>query len=204
MASTPSAPRDLGGHYPTFDTVRELPNTSGTVAIQKDILADLDTPVSAFLKIREGDLSFLLESVEGGERIGRFSFIGNGSWRWELPRCATADSPVGGITPADYAPLRQKLEQMRTVFPSEDARFDGGVLGYLSYEAVSHMERIPVTGRDVLGLPDGLFMGVDSLLIFDHLRHTVRVLSHMGLEGDRQVEYAAAVGRIDRMIERLR
>jgi len=196
--------RDVSGYFPAFDAVRDLPNTSGAVAIQRDILADLDTPVSAFLKIREGDLSFLLESVEGGERAGRYSFIGNGSWRWELPRQTGDHTTPSGITPASYAPLRQKLEEMRTVFPSEDARFDGGVLGYLSYEAVSHAERIPVTGKDVLGLPDGLFMGVDTLLVFDHLRHVIRVVSHMSLAGDREAEYLGAIDRIDGLIERLR
>jgi anthranilate synthase component I len=200
--------RDLAGYYPAFHAVRDLPNTTGAVAIQRDILADLDTPVSAFLKIREGDLSFLLESVEGGERAGRYSFIGNGSWRWELTR--DSDEPgaghrtPGGITPGGFAALRARLDDMRTAFPAEDARFDGGALGYLSYEAIGHAEKIPVPGKDVLGLPDGLFMGVDTLLVFDHLRHTIRVVSHMRLDGDRESGYNAAVERIDRMIERLR
>jgi anthranilate synthase component 1 len=200
--------REFIGYFPGFDAIRDLPESSGRVAIQRDVLADLDTPVSAFLKIREGDLSFLLESVEGGERVGRYSFIGNGSWRWELRR--DADEPgaghktPGGITPAGYAPLREKLDAMRTAFPSEDARFDGGALGYLSYESIAHVEKVPIPGGDVLGLPDGLFMGVDTLLIFDHLRHVIRVVSHMSLEGPREPAYAAAVDRIDAMIERLR
>jgi anthranilate synthase component 1 len=204
MTFTPTlGGRDISGYFPSFETLRDLPEAAGRVAIQREILADLDTPVSAFLKIREGSLSFLLESVEGGERVGRYSFIGNGSWRWELPR-GTHDTGTGGLTPAAYAPLREKLEEMRTVFPAEDARFDGGVLGYLSYEAISQVERIPVTGKDVLGLPDGLFMGVDTLLIFDHLRHTIRVVSHMNLTDDREAEFLGAIDRINSMIERLR
>ena len=96
-----------------------------------------------------------------------------------------------------FAPLRRRLDEMRTAFPSIDARFDGGALGYLSYEAVGHAERVPTPGRDILGLPDGLFMGVDTLLVFDHLRHTIRVVSHMPLDDSRDNAYAQAVGRID-------
>lgn len=197
----------LTGYHPSFESVQHIPNAAGTVAVQHDILADLDTPVSAFLKIRQGDLSFLLESVEGGERVGRYSFIGNGSWRWELARQEGSTGPrrtPGGITPAGFAGLRTQLEGMRTAFPSEDARFEGGALGYLSYEAAGHAERVPTAPNDVLGLPDGLFMGVETLMMFDHLRHTIRVVSHMPLSGSREGSYIAAVQRIDDMVARLR
>lgn len=194
-------------YYPGWDAIRDLPSMPGTVAIQRDIMADLDTPVSAFLKIREGSLSFLLESVEGGERVGRYSFIGNGSWRWDLepPPSDQATAPsAAGISPAGYQALRERLDAMRPAFPSEDARFDGGAIGYLAYEAIHHVERIPASGRDVLHVPDGIFMGVETLLVFDHLRHTIRVISHMRLNEPREVAYAQAVDRIDTLVARLR
>ncbi|HZT96745.1 MAG TPA: anthranilate synthase component I [Chloroflexota bacterium] len=191
--------------YPTWEAVRDLPESRGTVSIQRDILADLDTPVSAFLKVREGGLSFLLESVEGGERAGRFSFIGNGSWRWELGR-ERPEQPqpaVGGITPSAFVPLRDRLDAMRSVLPSTDTRFDGGAIGYLGYEAVGYAEKVPAAGNDILGLPDGVFMGVDTLLVFDHLQHTIRIISHMPLNEPRGAAYRQAVERIDAIAGKL-
>ena len=196
-------------YYPGWESVRDLPAMPGTVTIQRDIMADLDTPVSAFLKIREGSLSFLLESVEGGERVGRYSFIGNGSWRWDLAG-PPSDNPAAtapaaaGISPATYQELRDRLDAMRPAFPSEDARFDGGAIGYLAYEAIHHVERIPAPGRDVLHVPDGIFMGVDTLLVFDHLRHTIRVISHMRLDEPREDAYTQAIERIDNLVSKLR
>jgi anthranilate synthase component 1 len=208
MTSSPRRAGDLSGYYPSWDLVRSLPNTTGTVALHRDILADLDTPVSAFLKIRTGNLNFLLESVEGGERVGRYSFLGNGSWRWELDaagRLTERAAATGEITtPAGFAGLRQRLNEMRSVIPGVEHRFEGGALGYLAYEAIGHAEHIPVPDRDILGLPDGLFMGVDTLVVFDHLRHTITVVSHMRLDGDRDEEYRAAAGRIEDLIGKLR
>lgn len=198
---------DLTGYYPSFDDIRDLPSSHGTVRIRRDILADLDTPVSAFLKVREGSLSFLLESVEGGERVGRYSFIGNGSWRWELAPSNDRDAvaKIGdGITPVSFAELRRRLDSMRSAFPSTETRFDGGAIGYLSYEAVAHAERVPIPDKDPLNLPDGVFMGVETLLVFDHLRHTIQVVTHMQMEGPRDVAFLEAVGRIDDMVEKLR
>ncbi len=196
----------ITGYFPAFDEIRDLPS-GGVVAIQREILADLDTPVSAFLKVRQGSLSFLLESVEGGERVGRYSFLGNGTWRWEMPQQAP-DTPPGnvasGVAPAAFAELRAKVAAMRTIFPSEETRFDGGAIGYLSYEAVGRVERVPVPDRDSLGLPDGLFMGVETFLVFDHVRHTIRVISHMPLDDHREEEFLAAVSRIEALVERLR
>lgn len=198
---------DASGYHPDYDTVGNLPNTTGTVAIRREILADLDTPVSAFLKIRHGSPSFLLESVEGGERVGRFSFLGNASWSWRLEGPdgeGAGRTTLGGVTPSTFMGLRDRIEAMRNALPSEELRFDGGALGYLSYESIRHTERIPTPERDVLGLPDALFMGVDTLLTFDHVRHTITVISHMDLDCDRERAYLEAVSRIDDLVNKLR
>ncbi len=194
-------------YYPPWEEVRELPPTKGMVGVRRDILADLDTPVSAFLKIRAGSQSFLLESVEGGERVGRFSFIGNGSWRWELPQGDAAGPPnvaPGRLSPPAFFPLRQKLDGMRSLLPSSDTRFDGGAIGYLGYEAMHYSENIPPAGRDVLNLPDGVFMGVQTLLVFDHLRHTISIIAHMPMEEPREAAYQAAIDEIEQVVARLR
>jgi anthranilate synthase component 1 len=204
--ATEAIAEEISPYTPTFEEVRDLPCMLGTVAIGREILADLDTPVSAYLKIRGAGPSFLLESVEGGERVGRYSFIGNGSWRWEMHPAGTgaADThlpPAVGMAPPAFAPLRERLNAARPLYSAPSTRFDGGALGYLSYEAVRYAERVPVPANDVLGLPDGLFMGVDTLLVFDHVRHTIRIISHMRLDEPRAQAYAAAVARIDQLVE---
>jgi anthranilate synthase component I len=206
MTTAPNSAQELTGFFPRFREVQNMTEARGSVAIHRDILADLDTPVSAFLKVKEGNLNFLFESVEGGERVGRYSFLGNGSWRWQLDRdtAQPGDTLDGGITPADFGELRRRLDEMNPVNRTEDSAFAGGALGYLSYESSGHAERLPMPDNDLLGLPDGLFMGVDTLLVFDHLRHTIRVVSHMSLEGDRNQNYVEAAGRIDGLIAKLR
>ena len=83
-------------------------------------------------------------------------------------------------------------------------RFCGGAVGYLSYETSARFENLPSPTKDPLGLPEALFMFTDTLLIFDHVTHKIKVLSHVHLDGDIEIAYAQAVNRIDELVERLR
>lgn len=176
----------------------------GTVAIWREILADLDTPVSAYLKIRTGGPSFLLESVEGGEQVARYSFLGA-----DPRRVLRVKNGEQWFESGDREPCSDPLQAVRAIVdayrPSRptSSRFDGGALGYLSYEAVRYYERIPEAKRDPLDLPDAIFMDVDTVLVFDHVAHKIRIVSHVWLDRSLEEAYALAEERIDAVVSRL-
>ena len=182
-------------YYPTLEEVRELKKDGNLVPIYREIVADLETPVSAFLKINRGGYSFLLESVEGGERLARYSFIGTEPYRVLTTM---------GENKTDPLPLvAEELGKYKTVPVNGLPKFCGGAVGYLSYETVTRFEELPSPKSDPLGLPESLFMFVDTVLIFDHVMHKIKVLSHVHLDGDIEKEYQKAVERIDKLVARL-
>ena len=163
-------------------------------AIYREVRADLETPVSAYLKVARGDYSFLLESVEGGERMGRYSYIGTEPYR------------VSALQHEDGDPLQlveDEIAQFRPVPAPGLPRFHGGAVGYIGYEAVGHFERVPQPEADALGVPESWLMFTDTLLVFDHVLHTIKVISHARLDGDIDAAYDAAVAKIERLTERL-
>jgi anthranilate synthase component 1 len=182
-------------YYPTLEEVRQLNKYGNLVPVCRDIQADLETPVSAYLKIARGDYSFLLESVEGGERLARYSFIG------------TEPSLVirtGNENPVDPLNLVEKeLAQFRPVPIANLPRFHGGMVGYLSYEVARYFERLPCPVQDPQGLPESVLMLANTLLAFDHVTHKIKVVSHAHLDGDVDAAYRAAVCKIDELVNRL-
>ena len=164
--------------------------------VYREVPADLETPVSAFLKVKRGDYSFLLESVEGGERPGRFSLIGTEPYRVMRAPSGGGEDPL--------ALVEAELGRFRLVPNADLPPFCGGAVGYLSYEAVRHFEpRVMPAERDPHGLPEALFQFVDTVLVFDHLKHVIRVVAHARLDGDAESAYRQAQFRIDEMVARL-
>ena len=183
-------------YYPTLAEVKKHKKDGNRVPIYREIVADLETPVSAFLKVNRGGYSFLLESVEGGQRLARYSFIGTEPYKVIATR---------GEDRADPLPLiAQELNKYKIVPVSGLPRFCGGAVGYLAYETVSRFEELPSPDSDPLGLPESLFMFVDTMLVFDHVTHKIKVLSHVYLDGDIEKAYQEAVARIDSLVERLK
>ncbi len=201
-------------YAPTLDEVRGLAGAGNLVPVYREIMADLETPVTAYLKVAQGPYSFLLESVEGGERLARYSFIGSDPYlilrlhdgvltathqRGDKQTFRFTDpleALQGFLTP--YAPVRT---------PGLDLpRFLGGAVGYLGYECIRYFEpRVPMAPDDVLGLPDAVFMLTDTLLVFDHLKRKIKVVSHVHTDtGDLDTAYAEATQRIDRLVAKLR
>ena len=185
-------------HTPTLEQVEELVGKGNLVPVHREINADLETPVSAYLKVARPPYSFLLESVEGGERIARYSFIGTEPDEVIRTGLGQADGAVDPLVP-----IQRMLEPMKVVPSSNGQRFNGGAVGYLAYEAVNYFERLPSPEPDPLGLPESVFMLTTTFLVFDHLRHKVRVVSHVRLDGDVERSYGAAIARIDRLVARL-
>ncbi len=169
------------------------------VPIYQEINADLETPVTAYLKVARGPYSFLLESVEGGERMARYSFIGTEPSRI----IKTGEGQPGGkVDPLEL--VEAGLAGHQLVHVPGLPRFHGGIVGYVSYDTVHYFEpRVPAPPKDALGLPESAFMLADTLLVFDHLRQKIQVVSHAYLDGDVEAAYRKATRRIDRLVKRL-
>ncbi|MCS6879983.1 MAG: anthranilate synthase component I [Oscillochloridaceae bacterium] len=197
-------------YTPTLEEVRALRGQGNLCPIYREILADLETPVSAYLKVAQGAHSFLLESVEGGQHIARYSFIGSDPYLTLRLDRGVAQALQGGykqtLTYNDpLVVLGSYLSAYRPVRLPDLPRFVGGAVGYLSYETASYFERLPVPEPCDYQMPEGFWMFVDTLLIFDHLRHKLKVLSHVHLDAeDLEAEYRRATARIEALAARLR
>ncbi|HEY6378891.1 MAG TPA: anthranilate synthase component I [Candidatus Dormibacteraeota bacterium] len=205
--AAPAAPR------PSLDAVRALAREHELVPVVAELLADCDTPVSAFLRLGVARGAFLLESVEGGERLARYSFIGAEPMATlTLNRgVATTAHADGGAFDRPYtdplAVLEEEVSRWR-VAPLEafDAPLLGGAVGFLSYEAATCFERVPVAAADPLRIPHGWFALVDTLIVFDHVSHRMVLVTHARCPPGADVDeaYAGAVARLDDLRARLR
>ena len=166
-------------YFPTLEQVKKRSKDGNLIPIYREIMADMETPVSAFLKIARGPHSFLLESVEGGERMARYSFIGTEPYR--VLRTGPGEE-TGAVDPLVL--IQQELEKYKLIPLAELPRFHGGAVGYLSYEAVRYFEELPSPEVDTLQLPEAILLFTDTLLVFDHLMHKIKVVSHVHLDGD--------------------
>src|SRR5437870_4590894 len=167
----------------SFDEFKDLARRGTFVPVCKEVVADLLTPVSAFLKIAEdADYAFLLESVEGGEHVGRYSFLGKDPFLILRARDGrTTIDRAGKLTESDRPfidTLRGLMADFRSPFVPELPRFTGGAVGYLGYGAASWFE--PVLG-DLGTSSDGAdaagFMLFDTVLAFDHVQHRILIIA---------------------------
>jgi anthranilate synthase component 1 len=199
-------------YQPTLTRVEELAEQGNVIPIYRELPADLETPVSVYLKLQDDGPSFLLESVSGGEQVARYSFIGvrprallsavgdavfvgsNGHQR-ALPL-------IGGTDP--LAILKAEMTPFTPVLLPDLPRFSGGAVGFLSYDAVRRFERLPASASDELGLPEAAFMLADTLVAFDHARQRLLIIANARLEGDTPAAYRRATARIDEIVARLR
>ena len=197
----------------SFDEFKELARRGTFVPVCKEIVADLLTPVSAFLKIAEhADYAFLLESVEGGEHVGRYSFLGKDPFLILRARDGKTTIDRGGQTTESDRPfietLRSLMADFRSPFVPDLPRFTGGAVGYLGYGAATWFE--PVLG-DLGGSPDGAddagFMLFDTVLAFDHVQHRILIIANARITADDDLEalYQFACAKIqfvERELER--
>ncbi|MDP8921601.1 MAG: anthranilate synthase component I [Chloroflexota bacterium] len=195
-------------YTPTLAQARTLAGTAKFAPIYREVLADLETPVSAYLKLGGGRNSFLLESVEGGENVGRYSFIGTAPREVLEIREDGADLETpDGTRPLTFSdPLvlldellgREKMARLPGL-----PRFVGGAVGFMTYEIARCFERLPAAPNDPHGLPLARLMFVDTLLVFDHSRRTIKAVTRLPLDGDLDADYVAAGERIDALLARL-
>lgn len=220
-------------YYPSFEEIKDLrereieqaasngDSRRPLLPLYRDILADMETPVSAYCKTAQRPYSFLLESVSGGEHVKRYSFIGIDPYLVMVQRgdTMTLHTMPGGHAEAArseeipcYDPLQlveAELTQYRLV-PSPQLKqeqlpaFHGGAVGYLSYDAAARFERLPVPPPNELDVPLAVFSFTETVLVFDHVKHHVRIVTHLHLDAeDLAAEYQRGLGILDNVQHRL-
>lgn len=197
--------------YPALENLEELSRQGSVIPVHKDILGDLLTPAAAFLRVAHGrNRVFLLESVEGGERLARYSFIG---WDPFLVIRGKDDilvtEELGEVSTTAGRPLAKMREISRLYrsVPMPDLPpFLAGGVGYFGYDLVRQFERLPSLATDDLGLDDFHVMYFSTILAFDHLRHRIHIIANiLNPKGVRNLEarYCDAVARIEQVEKRL-
>lgn len=198
-------------YKPNLQEFLKLSSKGNVIPVYKEINADLETPVSAFLKIKKSDYAFLLESVEGQEKIARYSFLGSNpslvftSKGRDIRISRTCGNSVKfrtNATPLDE--IKKIMRDFRSVHVAGLPRFYGGLVGYIGYDMVRFFEEIPDKNRDDLNFADAVFMMTDSILIFDHVNHTIKIVNNVMLPAGRKVSvgfkkaaYAKALKNIE-------
>jgi len=202
-------------YTPTLYEFVKRAEEGNLIPIYREFVADTDTPVSAFMKLRqafEGKNAFLLESVAGGENIGRYSYLGCDPLEIMTSKGRTVTLGENGSSrqielDEGRDPLhvvRDMLERYQFVPVDSGERFYGGAVGYLGYDAVRFFETLPDENPDDLDLPDAAFMLTDTLVIFDHVTRKMQVVANAHVTGDPQEAYWNAIARIDKLTEALR
>jgi anthranilate synthase component I len=186
---------ELPSVSPGLDETRDLALEHNLIPLRHTFIDDCETPVSAFLKLREEGPAFLLESAEQGQRVGRYSFIGfrpRRVMRWSL-----------GDEGDPYALAAAEVARHRQAPLPGLPPFAGGAVGFFGYDLVRTVEPLGDPNPDPLGLPDMALMLSDVLVVFDHLSHTVSVLANVYAEDEVERSYAAACEAIAGVRERL-
>lgn len=198
----------------SLEEFRRYAGEGNLIPLYREILADYDTPVSAFAKIDHGPTAYLLESIEGGEKWARYSFLGSGSpvviyedhgdlvllRGKQKKRISSRGNPLER--------LKEIMAAYRPVVVPDLPRFVGGAVGYLSYDIVRTFEELPRRQKEHVNLPDFAFLLTDTLVIFDNVSQKIKVVAnaHVTSTGERDITraYRAATDRIERMIARLK
>jgi len=196
---------------PSFEEFKQRAKKGNLIPVYREILADMETPVSAFLKIDDGRHSFLLESMEGGEKWARYSFLGS--------RPSVIVKSFGRSVEITRAGKKQKtqfdrdpLEVVKTLLaeykPVPDPalpRFFGGAVGFMGYDVVNYFEELPSRQKEGLDIPDVFFMITDTLVIFDNVTHKLKVVSNAHVKGrSAEAAYKEAVAKINRLVKKLK
>lgn len=197
--------------YPDYEKFLDLAEHGNLIPVYREIMADMDTPVSAFKKLDDGCFSFLLESIEGGEKWGRYSFLGSAPSMVIRSKGTTVEvienGTLSSFESADpLNAVRGILARFTPVEAEGVPRFFGGAVGYLSYDMVRHFEYLPASKPALLGCYDSYFLITDTLVIFDTMSQKIKVVSNAYLDAgtDPEKAYQEALQKIDAIITRLR
>jgi anthranilate synthase component 1 len=198
----------MSPYFPDFKTFESLSSQASLVPVYRQVVSDTLTPVSAYSRIQHGKCAFLFESVVGGERIGRYSFLGADPFLQldAFGNRIVVTSPSSTETREVADPLRQ-LEELLTAHRAVHLpglpRFCGGAVGYAGYDVVRYTERLPDAPPDDRGLPDLSFAFYDRMIIFDQINKTILIVAHARTQGEPRDEYYDACRRIDETFAQL-
>ena len=198
---------------PSRADFRSLAKQANLIPVRREILADCDTPVSTFLRVGNRGPAFLMESVEGGESVARYSFLGSNprivveARGTEVTRRHLRDGRIETTESED--PLSALRDMLADVSPANIEGlppFHGGFVGYLAYDAVRRFERLPDTVDDSLGIPDATFLLADSVLVFDRARNVIQVVVNASVaeEAEADAAYDAAEAQIEATVREIR
>lgn len=197
--------------FPDFKDFCQLAQKGNLVPVYREIMADMDTPVTAFRKIDDGCYSFLLESIEGGEKWARYTFLGSSPSLVVRTKGKVVETIKNGtvssqvvVDPLDS--IRELLDRFTPVEVPGLPRFFGGAVGYLGYEMVRHFEHLPTTKPAVIGTYDSYFLITDTIIIFDNVSQKIKVVSnaHLDPATSPAEAYQEALSRIEGIICKLR
>jgi anthranilate synthase component 1 len=201
--------RDVIEVRPTLDELRDRRPAGRQVPLVHTYIADCETPVSAFLKLRTDGPCFLLESAEEGQRLGRYSMIGiepHGviHGRDGELEIIHADGRVEALDASDpFGAVEDAVQRLQMTEPWQELAFAGGAVGYFGYDLVRTVERLPDVPADDRDLPDLLMMITGPVVQFDHVRRSLTIVMPCSLEGDLDAAYADAVAAIERIVATL-
>ncbi len=198
-------------YYPQFEGFKKLTNEGNLIPVYREIMADMETPVSALLKLSSKTYAFLLESVEGGEKWGRYTFLGSDPdviFSVRKEDVVIRENGENRFHKHEGRPLKFLKDLMgryRPVHVDGLPRFYGGAVGFLGYEMVRYFEKLPAEAVDDLRTDEAIFLITDTLIIFDNVKHTIKVVACAFTEGrdDLKDVYKEAIRKIDTLIEML-
>lgn len=197
-------------NHPTLEEFRAIAKPGTLVPVYREIMADLETPVTAYLKIaKEQAYAFMLESVEQTGNLGRYSFLGANpsvvfKSRGREVRIVRGGASETFESDAPLEELRKLMRQYKPVHVDGLPAFHGGAVGYVGYDEVRFFEKLPDKNPDQLNLPDLYFLITDTILIFDHVRNRLMLVSHAQVGHDVDAAYREAFEKIDRLEAQLR
>lgn len=197
-------------YFPALDEFKEKAKQHRLVPVYREIIVDLDTPISLYQKVCSGEnYTYLLESVEGGERLARFSFIGlNPFLIFEAKEKEIKITQKGKETIYQGNPfehLQKVIKEYEGVVAPELSRFFGGGVGYFSYDAVRYLEELPEKNQDDLDVPDFFFVFAETILVYDHIQHSVKIVVNCLIdEQSPEISYAGAIKKIEETLSKIR
>lgn len=197
--------------FPKLEELEQLAQQGNMLPLVCELPADLETPVSVYLKLQDEGPAFLLESISGGEALARYSFIGvrprtlihSAGGHVFLCRDGV-EQPMQILNGRDpLSVLKDEMQSCKPVNLPGLPRFSGGAVGFLSYDTVRYFEQLPATAATELQVPDAVFMLTDTLVAFDHARQRLLIMAGVDLRGNLPQAYRRAKARIEEMVARL-
>jgi len=197
-------------YYPDKTTFLKLAKKGNIVPVYRELIGDMETPVAMFQHILDKNTpGFLLESVEGGEHLGRYSFLGVNpavifkSKGKQIELLQGQKKKVWKTTSNPIQELRELMKQYKAVELKGLPRFSGGAVGHMNYRVAGFFEDLPDTNPDDLKLPDMYFMIADTMIIFDHIQHIIKVVSNVPITESPSKAYRQAIRKIEEVIKRI-